>query len=364
MSELKSQLKELMERFNKAYSLLNLPEMKSRVIELEAMMNERDFWSDQARAKVVGQELSDLNQEMAKWAEMKKQLDDLQMVLELDMADQTVNLSEDFVNQLTILEKQFNQMELDLLLGESYDKQSAVVSIFAGTGGTDAQDWAEMLLRMYLRFCESKNWSTEIINISSGNEAGIKSVQFEVSGRYAYGYLKSEAGVHRLVRISPFDAEKMRHTSFAMVEVLPLLESDVEIAISPDDLKIDTFRAGGHGGQSVNTTDSAVRIKHEPTGIVVQCQNERSQMQNKEKALKILKAKLKQYYETEIEEERQKLRGEFTEAAWGNQARSYVLHPYKMVKDHRTDAQTSDVDRVLDGDLMLFIEAYLRQLQK
>lgn len=364
MSDLKSQLVELQERFEKAYFLVNLPEIKSEIIEKENQMTQPDFWQDQQRAKQIAQELSDLKREVTQWEDFKKQLSDMSEILELDLDDQSVNLREDFMTQLQTLEKQFNQMELDLFLGGEYDKQSAVISIYAGTGGTDAQDWAEMLLRMYLRFCEQRNWKTEIINISEGNEAGIKSVQIEVVGRYAYGYLKSEAGVHRLVRISPFDAEKMRHTSFAMVEVLPLFDAEVVIDINPEDLKIDTFRAGGHGGQSVNTTDSAVRIKHEPTGIVVQCQNERSQMQNKEKALKILQAKLKQYYETEVEEERQKLRGEFTEAAWGNQARSYVLHPYKMVKDHRTDAQTADVERVLDGDLILFIEAYLRQLQK
>ena len=237
-----------------------------------------------------------------------------------------------------------------------------MISIHAGAGGDDAQDWAAMLLRMYLRFVEQKGWQAKILDESRGSEAGVKSVTFEVEGPYAYGHLKGETGVHRLVRISPFDAEKMRHTSFAYVEALPVLD-DVEVKIDDRDIRVDTFLSSGHGGQSVQTTYSAVRLVHEPTGIIVTVQNERSQRQNKEKALQILQSRLLQLEEAKQEEERQRLRGQLTEAAWGNQIRSYVLHPYKMVKDHRTDYEEQDVAAVLDGGLQRFAEEYLKQAQ-
>ncbi|OGF30662.1 peptide chain release factor 2 [Candidatus Falkowbacteria bacterium RIFOXYD2_FULL_35_9] len=360
MNDLKDQLINLKTRFDQAVALVKIDSKKQEIEKLSQEMNKSDFWSDQNRARKISQIVSSLQQEIDTWDNFGKELIDSLEMLEFDIDDKDVNLRPEFEVNVANLEEKFSHLELNLLLEGDYDSNSAILTINAGSGGTDAQDWAEMLLRMYLRFAEKQNWQTEILNISSGAEAGIKSVQVEISGRYAYGYLKSESGVHRLVRISPFDAEKMRHTSFAMVEVLPLLDSEVEVEIKDDDLRIDTYRAGGHGGQSVNTTDSAVRITHIPTNIVVQCQNERSQTQNREKALKILYSKLQQYYETEIEEERQKLRGEFTEAAWGNQARSYVLHPYKLVKDHRTKFETDKVDIVLDGDIMQFIEAYLR----
>ncbi len=260
-----------------------------------------------------------------------------------------------------MLLKQFEEMEFLLLFTEKYDINNAVVALHAGTGGTDAQDWTEMLLRMYMRYCESRGFETRILSIHSGNEAGIKKAVIEVIGMYAYGYLKSEAGVHRLVRISPYDAEKMRHTSFALVEVLPELGAVEEVVVKPDDLRVEVFRASGHGGQGVNTTDSAVRITHIPTGIVVSCQNERSQAQNKEHAMSYLRAKLRMYYETEADEERKKIRGEFSEIAWGNQIRSYVLHPYKLVKDHRTKHETADVDYVLNGGVERFVEEYLKK---
>jgi peptide chain release factor 2 len=228
----------------------------------------------------------------------------------------------------------------------------------------EAQDWAQMLLRMYLRYCEKKNFTTKIIDESRGQEAGIKSVTFEILGPYAYGNLKSEAGVHRLVRISPFDAEKMRHTSFALIEVMPILEDDEEVKIKTEDLKIDVFRSGGHGGQSVNTTDSAVRITHLPTGIVVKCQSERSQLQNKKIALKLLQAKLAKLQEAAKGKELAEIRGEVLAAEWGNQIRSYVLQPYKMVKDHRTEFETADANAVLGGEIDKFVESYLRFINK
>lgn len=257
-------------------------------------------------------------------------------------------------------ENKFKAYEFEALLSGSYDARNALLAIHAGTGGTDAMDWAEMLLRMYVRFCEQQGWKVIMMDTQYGQEAGIKSALFEVRGAHAYGYLKAESGVHRLVRISPFDAEKMRHTSFALVEVLPELGETAEIEVKPEDLRIDVFRASGKGGQGVNTTDSAVRITHLPTGIVVSCQNERSQSQNKEMALRYLKSKLHNRVLQERTEERQQLRGEYHEAAWGNQIRSYVLNPYRMVKDHRTGTETQDVQRVLDGDLMMFIESMLR----
>lgn len=306
------------------------------------------------------QRLDQMRTEVNQWKALDTEVRDcLQLAHEADKTGEN-EMRADIEKTFHDLELRFADLEFYVLLSGKYDAENAILAIHAGAGGTDAQDWAGMLLRMYLRFCEKKGWSVTIVDQSDGQEAGIKSVTMEVKGRYAYGYLKPEAGVHRLVRISPFDAEAMRHTSFALVEVIPELEEIKEMEIDPKDLRIDTFMAGGHGGQSVNTTYSAVRIVHIPTKITVQCQNERSQTQNKETAMKILKARLHQRMLAEQQQEKQELRGEFTEAAWGNQIRSYVLHPYKQVKDHRTKFETTDPQKVLDGDLQPFIEAVLR----
>ncbi len=360
MQDLINRISALRDRLLSAWQLLKIDEKKEESIHLQNEMSTPGFWDNQDKATLIARRASDLETEVQFWQKIKRDISDLLEITKLDDEDQSVNLRTEVEQQIVKLETVFATEEFNLLFAGDYDGADTIVAIHAGAGGTDAQDWAEMLLRMYLRFCEKQGWKTNIITTSYGGEAGIKSVLFEVIGRHAYGYLKSEAGVHRLVRISPFDAEKMRHTSFALVEVLPFLPDSVEIGIKSDDLRIDTFRSSGKGGQSVNTTDSAVRITHLPTNIVVSCQNERSQAQNKEKALKVLKSKLQQYYQTEVEEERARLRGEYTEAAWGNQARSYVIHPYKLVKDHRTDFEATNVDDVLDGELLPFMESYLR----
>ena len=274
--------------------------------------------------------------------------------------DGGANMAADLENDLAALSADWNRMESRLLLSEPYDERPAIVSVHAGAGGTESQDWAEMLLRMYLRWAERNKYRTEILDQTEGEEAGLKSVTVAIDGRWAYGRLRSERGVHRLVRISPFDSQNRRHTSFALVEVMPQVPEDAAIEIDERDLKVDTYRASGAGGQHVNKTDSAVRITHLPTGIVVTCQNERSQIQNRERAMAVLRAKLVERAEEEREAEMARLRGEHVEAGWGNQIRSYVLQPYTMVKDLRTGVETSDPNAVLGGALDPFIEGYLR----
>ena len=362
MKELILNLEELLAKIERTAKILDLEKMRGERGVLEAQMNEPDFWQNQAKAQKVSKEFDDLNQEIETWRKIKGEVSEILDLAKLHELEEKTDpeFKKEVEEKYQKFSKQFQDLEFRVLLGKEYDRNNAIVAIHAGTGGTDAQDWAEMLKRMFLRYCEKKNLKTKIVEESRGGEAGIKSVTFEVEGLYAYGYLKSEAGVHRLVRISPFDAEAMRHTSFALVEVLPDLGDIEEVEINEDDLRIDVFRSSGHGGQSVNTTDSAVRIVHQPTNISVVCQNERSQHQNKETALKILKSKLHKIYLEEQQREKQKVRGEYTSAEWGNQIRSYVLHPYKLVKDHRTKYEETDPDVVLDGSLTGFVEAYLK----
>ncbi len=359
MQEYIDEARELLKKIKQAQKISGISQKKDELASLEGKMNQPAFWNNSQQAAKISKKAAELDEEIKDWENLKTQTEEL-IALALESQQEDGALFTEIRNRLDVLKKRYGQFELDLFLSDKYDKYNAILSIYAGAGGTDAQDWAQMLERMYLKFTENKNFKSTIIDRQTSQEAGIKSTTLSIKGRYAYGYLKGETGVHRLVRISPFDAERMRHTSFAMVEVLPELEEGHNIEIKDEDIKIDTFKSSGHGGQSVNTTDSAVRIKHLPTGIRVTCQNERSQLQNKETAFKILKSKLEQYQQVEQEEERQRLRGEFTDAAWGNQIRSYVLHPYKMVKDHHTNYEVQDVESVLDGDLDNFIENYLK----
>lgn len=322
-------------------------------------MTAKDFWNDNQKAAAVSKEAEFLKSEIENFENIEKKTQEL-----LELADLfesgTKEEQEQLEKQTEKLKKEFEALEFKSLLSGKYDVNDVILAIRSGAGGVDAQDWAQMLLRMYLRWAEKNNYKAKVVEESRGGEAGIKSATVEISGGYAYGYLQSEAGVHRLVRLSPFNADNLRQTSFALVEILPVIEEIAEVIIKPEDLVVDTYRASGAGGQHVNTTDSAVRITHTPTGTVVTCQSERSQMQNKEQAMRVLKARLHKLFLEKQQEEKLKLRGEYKSAEWGNQIRSYVLHPYKMVKDHRTKFETSDAEKVLDGELGEFMENFLR----
>ena len=304
--------------------------------------------------------LGELKGQVDGWKGLERKVNDLLGLADLSDEEDESSLQEDIASETEKAYARFEEMEIELMLGGAYEKGNAFLAVHAGAGGTEAQDWAEMLLRMYLRWAERRGYKADIVDTSPGEEAGIKSALIKIDGLYAYGYLKAERGVHRLVRLSPFDGSHSRHTSFALVEVMPEVDQDVDIQINPDDLRIDLFRASGHGGQSVQKTSSAVRITHIPTGIVAACQNERSQYQNKEIAMNVLRARLLELELEKRAEENAKLKGEHVAAGWGNQIRSYVLHPYKMVKDHRTEYETSNPNAVLDGDLDDFIYAYLK----
>jgi peptide chain release factor 2 len=306
--------------------------------------------------------LSELRDEVETWQSLSRRVKDALELLEMAASEADDSLLAELTNESESLASQLEKLEFKLILAGPHDKDGALLSIHAGAGGTESQDWAEMLMRMYLRWTEASGYKAMLVDQTEGEEAGLKSVTIEITGEYAYGYLKAERGVHRLVRISPFDANSRRHTSFALVEVVPDLETDIDIEIKPEDIEIDVYKSAGAGGQNVQKNATAVRIKHLTTGIVVTCQNERSQTQNKETAMRILRGRL---YDIELkkqEEEQARLRGKHVEAGWGNQIRSYVLHPYKMVKDHRTNFEVGNAEAVLDGRLDGFIEAYLRHM--
>lgn len=327
-------------------------------------MSEPDFWSDSQQAQKTSQQVARLKEAVGRWSEMQSQVEDVETLLEMAEEEEDESLYGEIRSELDDLEKKLEQLEFEIMLSGEHDRNGAILEIHSGAGGTDAQDWAEMLLRMYLRWCENKGYQTQSLDLIPGEEAGIKSTTVMVTGDYAYGYLRAEVGIHRLVRLSPFDAGHRRHTSFASVFVYPDIEDEVEIEISDSDLRIDTFRSGGPGGQHVNVTDSAVRITHLPTGIVVQCQNERSQHRNRDLAMKVLRARLYEYEMEKKAEEMAKLHDGKRDIAFGSQIRSYVLHPYRMVKDLRTGVEVGDVDRVMDGDLDGFIEAWLLRQQQ
>ena len=342
----------------------DLPAQERELARVREEAEAPTLWDDQADAQRVMKAVARLESLIETWSTLESGSQDLQTLLELaaeaDEAERAEVVAE-IEAELATLQARFDALELSLTLGGPYDVRNALLSVHAGAGGTEAQDWAEMLLRMYLRWAEQHGFTSEILAISSGEEAGIKSVDVKISGDYAYGMLRSERGVHRLVRMSPFDSSHSRHTSFALAEVMPEAEvHDDTIVVNPDDLRVDTFRASGHGGQNVQKNDTAVRLTHLPTGIVVTCQNERSQGQNRESAMLVLKSRLLELEIERREAEAKRLKGAHIEAGWGNQIRSYVLHPYKMVKDLRTGTETSDTARVLDGGIDEFVAAYLR----
>lgn len=354
MEGLENGIAELEAEFRNAQERIGYAEFDTQERGLYEQMTAPDFWQDSVRAQAISQQQAKMERRLRPWRELGQDIDDLKELIPLD--DGT--LEADLNLQLDDLIMRFNDLKEELKLSGPYDDFDAILSIHAGAGGTDAQDWALMLLRMYVRFAEKSGWKVVTVEESTGEEAGIKSVTLEVAGEFAYGKLKGEHGVHRLVRLSPFNAES-RETSFAKVEVMPKVDKPEVLAIDEKDLKIDVYRSGGHGGQSVNTTDSAVRITHIPTGIVVAIQNERSQLQNRETAMTILRSRLLQLQMEQHAEQLSELKGPNEQAAWGNQIRSYVLHPYKQVKDLRTRHETSDVDAVLGGDLEPFVNAYL-----
>jgi len=339
--------------------IFDLREKRNRLAELDKAMVQSGFWDNPESGRHILKESSDLKEVLGTWENYSKELEECELLLEMALEEDDQGALLEVQQKARSLEKGVRDLEFRQMLSEENDPRNAIVSINAGAGGTEAQDWVEMLLRMYLRWCERKQLATQVLDFQQGDEAGIKSVTFTATGSYAYGFLKAESGIHRLVRISPFDASGRRHTSFAAVFVYPEVDDAIVVDINPGDLRIDTFRASGAGGQHVNKTSSAVRITHLPTGIVVQCQNEKSQHRNREIAMKILRARLYDKQKQAQDDKLQELHDNMDDIAWGNQIRSYVLQPYRLVKDHRTHVEKGDVDRVLDGDLDAFIEAFL-----
>ena len=359
MSEqLLKQLNDLDDKLSKLKGYLDLAKKEESIADIQAQMSAPGFWDNQEAANKVMQKLKGLKNIVEPFIDCGKRLKEAHEFVGLAQGDESISrqLNDEAASLITIIE----ELELQAILSGPFDHNNALLSINAGAGGTESCDWASMLMRMYARFADEKGYTCEVIDILHGDEAGIKNVTMRMAGEKAYGYLKSEKGVHRLVRISPFDANKRRHTSFASVELIPEIEDDIELPIDPGELRIDVYRASGPGGQGVNTTDSAVRVTHLPTGIAAQSQKERSQLQNKARAMKVLRARLFELKEREKQEAMDKETGEKQKIEWGSQIRSYVLQPYIMVKDHRTGVETGNAQKVLDGDIEMFIQGYLR----
>ncbi|MCM3672480.1 MULTISPECIES: peptide chain release factor 2 [Bacillaceae] len=360
LAEIRNELERTAQRLTDFRGLFDLDEKEARIAQLENEMTHPDFWNDQQKAQTVINETNALKEQVNQLSDLNESYENLDLTYELVKEENDQELLAELEEEITILSQKMNDFELQLLLSEEYDSKNAILELHPGAGGTESQDWGSMLLRMYTRWGEKRGFKVETLDYLPGDEAGIKSVTLIFKGHNAYGYLKAEKGVHRLVRISPFDSSGRRHTSFVSCEVMPEFDETINIEIRTEDLKVDTYRASGAGGQHINTTDSAVRITHIPTNTVVTCQNERSQIKNKAQAMNMLKAKL---YQREIEQQQadlDEIRGEQKEIGWGSQIRSYVFHPYSMVKDHRTSAETGNLGAVMDGDIDMFIDAYLR----
>ena len=340
-------------------SHFNIDGLKEQLLEMHETMNEPDFWNDLERSTAISKKVRIAENKVEHWKKLGQRADDVEATMELAEEMEDEDLVSEAGAEIRNLLQDLEALKLETLLRGDYDTCNAYLSLHAGAGGTEAQDWTQMLYRMYTRYCERHGYTVKVLDLLEGDEAGIKSVTFEVDGDNVYGFLRGEKGVHRLVRISPFDANARRHTSFSSLDVSPMIDDDME-ELNMEDVRIDTYRASGAGGQHVNRTDSAVRMTHIPTGIVVQCQNERSQVQNREVALRMLKSKLVELHEREREQKMADIKGEMKKIEWGSQIRSYVFHPYSLVKDHRTGYETSDVDGVMDGELDGFITAYLQ----
>ncbi|MEK5640242.1 MULTISPECIES: peptide chain release factor 2 [Paenibacillus] len=356
----KHDLREIATKLTNLRGSLDLDLKQEMIANFEEKMSAPDFWDDNEKAQSVIAEMNAVKSSVDEYEKLQQEYDDASMMAELADEEGDESLASEIAEAVESLTKKLDDFELKLLLSQPYDKMNAILELHPGAGGTESQDWGQMLLRMYTRWAEKHGFKVETLDYLPGDEAGIKSVTLLIKGFNAYGYLKAEKGVHRLVRISPFDSSGRRHTSFVSCDVVPEITEDVDVEIRTEDLKIDTYRASGAGGQHINTTDSAVRITHIPTGVVVTCQNERSQIKNRERAMTMLRSKL---YERKLEEQQKQLdeiRGEQSDIAWGSQIRSYVFHPYSMVKDHRTSVETGNVGAVMDGDLDLFIDGYLR----
>ncbi len=342
-------------------SLFDVASMKKQLEAYKKQMETPDFWDDIKKANETNKEVVSLEESIRRFSKLSEEAEDLGTWLDLEEEEPDESLEEEIKKMAHALQKGVDQFYLDTLLGGKYDKNNAILSLHAGAGGTEAQDWVSMLYRMYTRWAERRHYDIKVLDLLEGEEAGVKSVTMVIEGKNAYGYLKGEKGVHRLVRISPFDASARRHTSFASVDVMPeIMEDDSEIEIRPEDLRVDTYRSSGKGGQHVNKTDSAVRMTHIPTGIVVQCQNERSQIQNRETCMRMLRSKLANVREEERKKEMESMKGEMKKIEWGSQIRSYVFQPYTLVKDHRTSAEMGNIVAVMDGDIDLFINEYLK----